>query len=131
MYGVDLDSNEPVTPLMVRDAMSLCFYVAHCQDVDLGAEKVDETINREYCRNTVKKAFEDSGGDFKHPTKESILEAMKKLAEFAKSFRDPTIIQRHSREIMQLVERIKPFDETSFDGAQGKQDKPFDETQGK
>lgn len=105
IYGVDL--NGEVTPLMVRDALSLCFYDAHCQDSGLGADEKNEGANREYCKNTVMKAFADSGGDFEHPAKSSIIGAMQKLMDFSKSFRDPSIIQKHAGEMMQLVEKIK------------------------
>ncbi len=38
IYGVDLNNDDSVTPVMVRDALAICFYVAHCQDAGLGAE---------------------------------------------------------------------------------------------
>lgn len=110
LYGVDLNSDEPITPLMVRDALSLCLYVAQCQDSTLGAgggEKNGETMSREDCRDIVKKAFADCGGDFENPTKESILCAMKELRELAKSFREPAVINEHASKVMQLVEKIK------------------------
>lgn len=104
IYGVDVDGG--VTPLMVRDALSLCFYQAHCEDSGLSNAQKDEDVNRDYCRDMVKKAFVDSGGDFEKPTKESIIGAMGQLKEFSKSFRDPSIIEAHSREIMGLVDKI-------------------------
>lgn len=105
LYGVNLEGE--ITPLMVRDALALCFYEAHCADSGLATGGEDEEMNKTYCRNTVEKAFIDSGGDFEHPTKESILGAMQKLMEFSKSFRDPSIIERHASEIMKLVEKLK------------------------
>lgn len=107
VYGIDLNSGEPITPLMVRDAMSLCLYVAHCQDFVPGGEKNGKTMSREDCRDIVEKAFADCGGDFENPTKESILCAMKELRELAKSFREPAVINEHASKIMQLVEKIK------------------------
>jgi hypothetical protein len=103
IYGVDADSE--VTSLMVRDALSQCFYQAHCEDSGLGDG--EEEINRNYCRDMVKKVFVDSGGDFEKPTKESILNAMSRLKDFSKSFRDPSIIEAHAAQIMKLVEKIK------------------------
>jgi hypothetical protein len=102
IYNIDLD--EPITPLMVRDAVVECFWEAHCKDTELGAE--DSETNKSYCKSIVEKAFTDTKGDFNHPTKESIVASINNLASFAKSFRDPTLIERHYSEIMQLVNKL-------------------------
>ncbi len=104
IYGVDTD--KPITPLMVRDAMIECFFQAHCADTEVVGEDADESVNKSYCRSIVKKAFKDSG-DFENPTKQSIMNAMENLAEFAKNFRNPEIIKKHSGEIMALIEKLK------------------------
>ena len=101
-YGID-DSKTP-TPLMVRDAIVECFFKAHCEASSLSD---DESINRAYCQENVKKAFASTGGDFDKPTKESIMKAMEGLAEFAKGFRNQTVIKKHYGEIMKLVEKLK------------------------
>jgi len=103
IYGVDMDG--VVTPLMVRDAISQCFFEAHCLDANIG--EADSDMSKQYCRQVVKKAFSDSGGDFDHPTKDSISGAVGKLVEFSKNFRDPSIIQKHQGEIMKLIEKMK------------------------
>lgn len=102
IYGVDTD--KPIHADMVRDAISLCFFEAHC--IDAGIEEENKEINKVYCREIVKKAFSDSGGDFDHPTKSSILHALEKLAEFSRNFRDPSVIQKHMDEIMVLVGKL-------------------------
>ena len=101
-YGVDLDA-KVITPLMVRDGLLQCFYEAHCMN---SKEGKTEEENREDCRKIVERAFKDSGGDFEHPSKDSILEAMQKLMEFSREFRDPTIVQRHATEMLKLVWKI-------------------------
>ena len=100
-YGIDTDKE--ITPLMVRDAIVECFYQAHCEASSLSE---DEKVNRAYCKENVKKAFNDSGGDFDKPSKESIMKAMEGLAEFAKGFRDQKVIEKHYNEIMQLVNKL-------------------------
>lgn len=102
IYGVNTD--EEVTPLKIRDAIIECFYQAHCSDAQLGLD--DEEMNRDYCRAIVEKAFDQTGNDFEKPTKESILQVMGELAEFAKKFRDAEIIKKHAAEIMKLIERL-------------------------
>jgi len=101
LYGVDLESE--VTPIMVRDAMAKCFSIAHREDTGLEGD-----VTEDYCRNIVKKAFTDSGGDYENPTKESLQKVMAKLADFAKNFRDQKIIEKHYSQILSLVNKIKP-----------------------
>jgi hypothetical protein len=100
IYGVNLDS--PVTPLLVRDAIAECFYEAHC--IDSGLENDDPASVKKYCTDLVAGAFTKTGGDFDNPTKDSIFKVLEQLAEFAKNFRDPTIIKKHYNQIMRLVE---------------------------
>jgi len=102
LYGVDME--KPVTPLLVRDAIICCFSEAHCEDAGLGADK---NINQEYCRSIVKKAFEDTHGDFDRPTRQSLLAVLDNLAAFSKGFRNPDIIKKHYEQIMQLMNRVE------------------------
>ena len=103
IYGIDLE--EELTPLKVRDAIIQCFFEAHCADSDV--VEAGQEASQEYCSTIVRKAFDDTGGDFDNPTKESILKVMGQLAEFAKNFRDPKIIEKHYSQIMSLVEKLK------------------------
>ena len=102
IYNIDLDV--PITPLMVRDAIVECFWIAHCKDTGLDQEA--QETNKSYCKSVVEKSFTDTKGDFYHPTKESIVASIGNLASFAKSFRDPSLIEKHYGEIMQLVEKL-------------------------
>jgi len=102
IYSIDLDG--PITPLMARDALVECFSQAHCADAGLTAE--NDEVNRAYCRDIVKKSFTESDGNFDNPSKQAILNAMGKLQDFAKKFRDPSIIQKHAVEMMKIVEKI-------------------------
>ncbi|MEI7620697.1 MAG: hypothetical protein WCJ57_03975 [Candidatus Falkowbacteria bacterium] len=103
IYGVNL--NAPVTPIMVRDAIVECFFKAHCADSGLGSD--DPNSVKKYCAELVVGAFTKTGGDFDNPTKDSIFKVLGQLAEFAKNFRDPSIIKEHYNEIMKLVERLQ------------------------
>ena len=102
IYGANAD--EKITPLVVRDAIVNCFFEAHCEDAGIMEE--DKASNKEYCQSIVRKAFEDTGGDFDHPTKESIMKVMGQLAEFSKSFRDPKVIEKHYMQIKGLVDKL-------------------------
>ena len=103
IYGVD--PQEEITPLKVRDALVECFRQAHCEDS--GVDASEKEVNAQYCCELVKKAFAEAKVDFGHPTKEGIQKAMGNLAEFAKKFRDPGIIEKHKSEIMKLVNKLK------------------------
>lgn len=102
VYGVDLDST--ITPLQVRDAIIDCFWAAHCKDTGLNNNPESE---KTYCRSIIEKIYRDNNWDFNNPTKENIIGTLDSLAEFSKSFRDPTVIQMHFGEIMELVNRIQ------------------------
>jgi len=54
----------------------------------------------------VLKAFDESGGNFDKPSKEDILKAMQKLAEFSKGFRNKGIIEKHYKEIKILTDKL-------------------------
>lgn len=103
IYGVD--PSEPLTPVMVRDAIIKCFVQAHC--LELGISPVDKDIGEKYCQEIVRKAFADSEGNFDNPSKEDIIGAMKNLANFSKNFRDRGVIEKHYQEIMVLVNKLK------------------------
>jgi hypothetical protein len=103
IYGVDLSGN--ITPLQARDALVECFGQAHCADSGLGTD--DSSITNGYVTEIVKKAVVSSGGDYEKPTKQSMLLVIGELQEFAKNFRDQSIIQEHAGKIMQVVNKLK------------------------
>ena len=103
VYGID--PSRPVTALMVRDAVISCFYEAHCAETGLSPDE-KSPANKEYCKTIIKKAFNDTGGNFDKPDKKSILGVLDNLIEFSKNFRDPSIIEKHHKEIMALVDKL-------------------------
>lgn len=101
IYGINPDGK--ITTLMIRDAICKCFYEAHCKDAQLSNE---ESMSQSYCTQIVKKSFQDSGGDFNSPTKQSILDALDNLADFSDKFRNKEIIDQHKKEILELVNKL-------------------------
>lgn len=93
-----------MTAREVRDALVECFFEAHCEDAQIG--EGDSALTRKYTTEVVKKAFTDVGGDFEKPTKQTLTAVIAKLKDFAGGFRDPSVIQRHAGEILELVEKI-------------------------
>lgn len=102
IYGID--SEKPVSALMVRDALTECFFRAHCDDAHIGD---NAHIEKLYCQTVVQKFFEDVGGSYEYPTKEVLTRVMVKLADYAMHFRDPSVITAHQDEIELLMAKIQ------------------------
>ncbi|MEY2671865.1 MAG: hypothetical protein RL687_282 [Candidatus Parcubacteria bacterium] len=112
VYGVDTE--KPVNPEDVRDAIIECFVLAHSEALadlrsyneDLDDASFDKIKNLSVTQ-MIRNYFNETGGDFDKPEKESILKVMEKLKEFAKNFRDPSIAEKHFQEIMILVGKLQ------------------------
>lgn len=102
VYGAD--TSKKITPSVVRDAIVDCFYRAHC--VSSSIYETSEA-NKVMCEQIIRKMFEESGGDFDFPSKDSILRVLEKLKDFSANFRDPEIIKQHEAEIMELVSLLQ------------------------
>ena len=111
-YGIDL--SKKITPIMVRDAIIICFEQAHREVLDLMdeyAEWSSESERKEF-RNlqielTVKNAFKDANVDFTNPNKEALINVLDNLATLAAMFRKPDIIEKHYNEIKQLISKTE------------------------
>ena len=109
IYGVD--TSKEITPLMVRKAIVQCFTEAHGSEIsshtECEPEVIDDKVKREAIELLVVKSFNESGGDFENPTKDSIIRAVTYLKEFSKNFREPEVIEKHASEIKSLINKIK------------------------
>jgi hypothetical protein len=66
-----------------------------------------EEIEKMYVDSIIEKAFEEVGGDFKNPTKETLIQVIMKLKEYATGvFREREIIEKHAGEIKQLIDKL-------------------------
>lgn len=110
IYGIDPSGD--VSPVDVRNALVECFTqahgdsLAHALNIDL-SEDADDAIKRESIITFLKGVFDKIGGDFNNPNKEDLLNAIAYLKKFSVSFRDPQIIEKHVKEIMTLVDKLK------------------------
>ena len=112
IYGVDTDHK--VTPLVVRDAIIVCFRQAHAEVLKLMEECAEDMPKKEIekmknieIKMIVKRAFKDAGEDFDKPTKKGLVKVIGGLAKFAAQFRRPEIIKKHYKEIKILIEKIE------------------------
>ena len=112
IYGIDL--SKKITPILVRDAIIVCFKQAHKEILDLTDEFAEwkSEDEREKFRSLqielhVKNAFKEAGVDFNSPTKEGLYNVLDNLVELASKFRKPDIIRKHYSEIKQLVDKIE------------------------
>jgi hypothetical protein len=112
IYGVD--TTKPLTPYDVRDAIVECFLLAHSEALEdlkqYGKELTPiefENMKKIDVRQLVRNFFIEVGGDYEHPTKESIIKVVGKLKEFSVNFRNPEIVEKHASEIMELLGCLK------------------------
>ncbi|MBU0661173.1 hypothetical protein KKG22_03260 [Patescibacteria group bacterium] len=101
VYGIE--KTEHMTPSKVRDALVTCFGEAHCTDTGVEGDK---EVSKQYCTELVKNIFQEVGGDFDQPTKESLQKVLDKLEVFAEKFRDQKMVQKHRKEIQELVDTL-------------------------
>jgi len=108
IYGVDLSGK--ITPIQVRNAIIKCFSQAQEELKVYMSETTEfkpEEIEKMYVDYVIEKAFEDVGGDFKNPTKETLIQVIMKLKEYAAGvFREHEIIEKHAGEIEQLIDKL-------------------------
>jgi hypothetical protein len=103
IYGVD--TNKEVTAPIARDAIVTCFTDAHKNSLEL--EDPNDESAQLMIRTAVIEAFKKTGGDFEHPTKESLLAAAENLRSFSKSFRNQETIESHFSAIKKLIDAIQ------------------------
>ncbi|KYK23878.1 hypothetical protein AYK24_06995 [Thermoplasmatales archaeon SG8-52-4] len=111
IYGIDI--NQKVTPVMVRDAIIQCFYEAHCNVLELAKEsfgkpskKRFEEMKKIHVKDLIYDIFIKIEGDYNNPTKEDLLKVIENLKKFASFYRKPDIINKHVKEISQLINKI-------------------------
>lgn len=100
-----IDPSKPITPIQIRDAIVERFFQIH--HTETGFEtKIKEKISHNYCKTIIQNAFKKTGGDFDHPTKQSILNSMNELAKFSLNFHDQETIKKYIQEIKPLIKRL-------------------------
>jgi len=111
IYGVDI--SKEITPIMVRDAIIDCFTKAHSDILEEMKDYTDseyeekiEKMKQETVKSLVESKFKEIGGDFNNPTKNTLIQVVMKLAEYASAFRDPAVIDKHIDEILKLIDKI-------------------------
>jgi hypothetical protein len=111
IYGID--TNQPVTPLMARDALVKCFQSAHAQELE-ELKDYGEMDEQEFARmkdisveTLIKNFFTENKDDFNAPTKDSLIRAIGKLASFAQKFRNQEIVKQHYGEMMKVMEKVQ------------------------
>jgi len=97
--GIDL--TKKVTPLMVRDAIIVCFVKAHSEtleymkkDFNFESKKEFEQMKKLNVEASIKLQFEKIGADFNNPSKDSLVKVLEGLAKFSANFRGPEIIKK-------------------------------------
>ena len=109
IYGVDLLGK--ITPIQVRDAIVKCFLEAQKELIEYMEKTTDlsnESIEDFNVNMVIENAFIDVGGNFDNPTKETLLKVVMKLKVIAEdAFRESEVIEKHSGEIKQLIDKLE------------------------
>ena len=108
IYGLDVSGK--ITPIQVRDAIVNCFFQAQKELMEYMEKTTDlstESIEKFNVTLILENAFEEVGGNFNTPTKETFNQVIVKLMEVAEdAFRDTETIEKHAREIKQLIDKL-------------------------
>lgn len=100
-----------LNPASVKDAIIECFMDAHAkelQELDHYASDSEE-LERLKEMNVdllVRKAFEETGGNFENPTKKEIIKAVEYLVGFSGNFRNQEVVMHNKDKIMKLIKLL-------------------------
>lgn len=112
IYGVD--TTQPYTAKDVLGAIEQCFIEAHAAVLNKDLHEFSQAMSQQdfdklkqmNVHQLIKNVYKDIGKDYNKPDKESLIQVCNQLADIAKQFRSPEIINQHYGEIMQLVEGL-------------------------
>lgn len=98
-------------PTAIKNATIECFIDAHAKELkelDHYASNGDELkkLKEMNVELLVKKAFEETGGNFESPSKGDIVRAVDYLVGFAKNFRNQEVVMHNKDKIMKLIELL-------------------------
>ncbi len=105
------DDLKDLTPVKVRDLIVECFFHAQQETFARAKERMGGRVTDESICTSVVSAirvtFEETGGDFEHPTKESLGRVVQTLAQKAAGWgTPPDIIQHHGGQIMNALAKL-------------------------
>ena len=97
-----------VTPVKARDLIVRCFFEAQKESFAAAGKAMGKTEGevelRTIVAGAVRAAFRESGGDFDHPTKSSLMAAVEVLARKAQRWgTPPEIVQHHRGQIEKIL----------------------------
>lgn len=98
-------------PIRARDLVVDCFYHAQGETFRHQKERMGVPADKDSLRRTVigavRAAFDKTGGDFEHPTAESLRRAVQALGASAASWGTPKeIIEHHQSQIEEMLARL-------------------------
>jgi hypothetical protein len=73
---------------------------------DIKSEEELKEMKHKTVKSLIESKFKEVGGDFNNPTKDTLIQVVGKLAEYASSFREPIVIDKHVYEIMSLINKL-------------------------
>lgn len=99
-----------MNPLKARDLIITCFFEAQKETFarsrqQLGLQSGEKELHTSI-ESAIKLVMKETGGDFDHPTRESLAKAVEVLARKASSWGTPEDIIEHHKKLIQNVLRL-------------------------
>ncbi len=96
-----------LTPVKARDLVIQCFFESekdvYLQTHQIYGDKLDQVDVKKLAADTVRRAFEQAGHDFHHPTKKALQEVVNVLMKKAAAWNMPPDIVVHNRQELARV----------------------------
>ncbi|MFA5358164.1 MAG: hypothetical protein WC308_04600 [archaeon] len=112
VYGIDTENS--VTPLMVRNAIEAFMLGAHAETLEgmKGFQKFDsdeafEEFKKQYVSVFIRGLFASTGGNYNLPTKESLIRVVEALKVYAADLRNKEFIEKNVALAMEMINLIK------------------------
>lgn len=119
-WNINISDLDDLSPVKVRDLIIECLYKAEREtflriknESNISSNENEKEI-REYIETRVKIAFDTVGGNFEHPTKESLSNVAVVIAKMSTLFGTPkNVIEFHKGQMQRLIKALH-FTKNSF-----------------
>ncbi|MCK5512317.1 MAG: hypothetical protein KAI96_05885 [Thermodesulfovibrionia bacterium] len=110
-WNINISDLDDLSPIKVRDFIIECLYKAEKETFLRIKDKLNISSNekeiREYIKTRVKIAFDTVGGNFEHPTKESLSNVAVVIAKMSTLFGTPkNVIEFHKGQMQRLIKAL-------------------------
>ena len=110
-WNITSSDLEDLSPIKVRDLIIECLYRAQKKTLLRIKHKLDISSNekeiKEYIKARIKMAFDEVGGDFEYPTRESLSNVVVVVVKMSTLFGTPkNIVEHHKGQMQRLIKAL-------------------------